>query len=113
MERRDHLIKQFDALGEALSKLLSKVSLLKEREASDIEIAEIAEIDDLMKSAIGLDLHEIASLSDELFLTNLMEKKLEASDLSTLFLGNYLASNQKLVYFGNIAPLDEARRLLN
>ena len=141
MERRDHLIKQFDALGEALSKLLSKVSLLKEREASDIEIAEIAEIDDLMKSAIGLDLHEIASLSDELFLTNLMEKKLEASDLSTmvnllvelasvknglfeeydsdqlltkaLFLGNYLATNQKLVYFGNIAPLDEARRLLN
>ena len=138
MERRDHLIKQFDALGEALSKLLSKVSLLKEREAFDIEIAEI---DDLMKSAIGLDLHEIASLSDELFLTNLMEKKLEASDLSTmvnllvelasvknglfeeydsdqlltkaLFLGNYLATNQKLVYFGNIAPLDEARRLLN
>lgn len=137
MERRDHLIKQFEALGEALSKLLSKVSLLREREASYIEVAEI---DDLMKSAIGLDLHEIASLSDEAFLMTLLKKKLEASGLSNtvnllvelatitkglneeynanqllskaLFLGNYLAINQKLVYFGNIAPLDEARRLL-
>jgi hypothetical protein len=137
MERRDHLIKQFEALGEALSTLLSKVSLFKEREASDIEIAEI---NDLMKSEVGLDLHEIASLSDEAFLTNLLEKKLEASDLSNmvnllvelapitngrsedydsnqlltkaLFLGNYLATNQKVAFFGNIAPLNEARKLL-
>jgi hypothetical protein len=137
MERRDHLIKQFEALGEALSKLLSKVSLFKEREASDIQIAEI---NDLMKSEVGLDLHEIASLSDEAFLTHLLEKKLEASDLSNmvnllvelapitngrsedydsnqlltkaLFLGNYIATSQKVAFFENIAPLNEARKLL-
>jgi hypothetical protein len=137
MERRDHLIKQFEALGEALSTLLSKVSLFKEREASDIQIAEI---NDLMKSEVGLDLHEIASLSDEAFLTHLLEKKLEASDLSNmvnllvelapitngrsedydsnqlltkaLFLGNYIATSQKVAFFENIAPLNEARKLL-
>jgi hypothetical protein len=137
MENYDHLMKQFESLGEALRKLLSKVSLLKESGATDIQAADIR---DLMKSAIGLNLHDIAGLTNEAFLTSLLEKKLKAADLSNmvdllvelatvknglpdgynssqllskaLFLGNYLTTNQKMVYFGNIAALNEARRLL-
>lgn len=99
-----------------------------------------AEIGDLMKSEIGLNLHDIASLTNEAFLTTLLEKKLKAADLSNminllvelatvknslpakynsnqllskaLFLGDYLTKNKKMVYFGNVAALDEATRLL-
>jgi hypothetical protein len=137
MENHDYLMKQFESLGEALRKLLYKVSLLKESGATDVQAVEIG---NLMKSGIGLDLSDIASLTNESFLEDLLEKKLKAGDLSNmvnllvelatvknslpdkynpnqllskaLFLGNYLTTNQKTVYFENIAVLDEARRLL-
>jgi hypothetical protein len=111
--------------------------LLKESGATDIQVSEIG---DLMKSAIGLNLNDIAGLTNEAFLTSLLEKKPTATDLGNmvnllvelapvknglpakynpnqllskaLFLGDYLATNQKMVYFGNVAALDEARRLL-
>jgi hypothetical protein len=138
MENRDYLMKQFDSIGEALKKLLSKILLLKEGESSDIQIAEIG---DLMRSAIGLDLDDVAGLTNEAFLADLLEKRVSADDLSevvnilvelakvkddlpdeydskqllskSLFLGDYLTTTQKMVYFGNIALLDEARRLLS
>jgi hypothetical protein len=137
MENRDYLIKQFDSIGEALRKLLSKVSELKEREATGIQFAEV---DDLMKTAIGLNLHDIAGLNDEAFLSDLLGKRVNADDLSNivnilvelskvrksipdnydsrqllskaLFVGNYLTTTEKTVYFGNIAALAEAKRLL-
>jgi hypothetical protein len=111
--------------------------LLKESGTTDIRVEEIG---DLMKSEIGLNLHDIASLTNETFLTNMLEKKLTVADLSNminllvelakvknglpaeynsnqllskaLFLGDYVTTNQKMVYFGNVAALDEARRLL-
>ena len=137
MENYDLLIKQLESLGEVFRKLFSKFLLLKESGATDIQVAEIG---DLMKSGIGLNLYDIASLTNEAFLTSLLEKKLTAADLSNminllvelatvknglpakydsnqllnkaLFLGDYLTTNQKMAYFGNAAPLDEARRLL-
>jgi hypothetical protein len=137
MENHDLLIKQLESLGEVFRKLLSKVSLLKESKATDVQVAEIG---DLIKSGIGLNLDEIASLTNEAFLTSLLEKKLTAADLSNminllvelakvkndlltqsnsnqllskaLFLGDYLTTNQKIVYFGNVAALGEAERLL-
>lgn len=137
MENYDLLIKQLESIGEVFKKLFSKVSLLKESKATLIQVAEI---DDLMKSGIGLNLHEIAGLTNEAFLTSLLERKLKAADLSdminllvelgtvknglvgkynskqllskALFLEDYLTTNQKIVYFGNVAALDEAKRLL-
>jgi hypothetical protein len=130
-------MKQIEALGIIFRKLFSKIFLLKESGATNIQVAEIG---DLMKSEIGLNLHDIASLTNEAFLTSLLEKKLTAADLSNminllvelatvknellakynsnqllskaLFLGDYLTTNQKMVYFGNVAALDETRRLL-
>ncbi|MEJ7558838.1 MAG: hypothetical protein WKF66_11070 [Pedobacter sp.] len=136
MENRDYLLKQLEAFGEALRRLRSKVSLLKESDATDIEVAEI---DELMKAVIGINLQDIANLTNEDFLDVLLEKKLKGADLSNvinllvdlakvkrgmqdkynsnqllskaLFLGNYLAS-QKMAFFENIKALDEARKLL-
>ena len=137
MERRDYLIKQFEALGEALRKLLSRVSLLKDIDPTDIEVAEI---DDLMKAEIGLNLQDISGLTDEGFLSYLLEKHLQPADLSkvinllvdlatiknkmvdeynsnqlltkALFLGNYLTLTEKMVYFDNIVALDVAAKML-
>jgi hypothetical protein len=137
MENYDLFDKAMESLGILFRKLLSKIMLLKESGATDTQVAEIS---DLMKSGIGLNLHDIASLTNEAFLTSLQEKKLKAADLSdminllvelatvknglpdkynsnqllskALFLGDYLTTNQKMVYFGNVAALDEARRLL-
>ena len=137
MERRDYLIKQFEALGEALRKLLSKVSLLKDIDPTDIEVAEI---DDLMKDEIGLNLQDISGLTDEGFLSYLLEKHLQPADLSkvinllvdlatiknkmaddydsnqlltkALFLGNYISLREKMVYFDNIVALDVAAKML-
>lgn len=137
MERRDYLVKQFEALGEALRKLLSKVSLLKDIDPTDIEVAEI---DDLMKAEIGLNLQDISGLTDEGFLSYLLEKHLQPADLSkvinllvdlatikikmaddydsnqlltkALFLGNYLTLTEKMVYFDNIVALDVAAKML-
>lgn len=137
MENRDYLMKQFDSIGEGLKKLLSKILLLKNGEANDSQIAEIV---DLMKSTIGLDLQDIEGLTDETFLVDLLKKKVSADDLSglvnilvelakvkdgipdeyntkqllskALLLGDYLTKDQKTVYFGNIAALDEAREML-
>jgi hypothetical protein len=137
MANYDFLLKQFELLGEALRKLLFKVLLLKEGKATDIQVAEISA---LMKSEIGLNLYDIASLTNEAFLANLLEKKLTATDLSNminllvelatiknellakynsnqllskaLFLGDYLTTNQKTAYFGNLSALDEAKRML-
>ncbi|RZK78836.1 MAG: hypothetical protein EOO85_05255 [Pedobacter sp.] len=137
MERRDYLIKQFEALGEALRKLLSKVSLLKDIDPSDIEVSEI---DDLMKAEIGLNLQDISGLNDEGFLSYLLEKHLQSADLSkvinllvdlatiknkmvdeynsnqlltkALFLGNHLTLREKMVYFDNIVALDVAAKML-
>jgi hypothetical protein len=137
MENYDLLIKQLESIGEVFKKLFSKVSLLKESKAT---LLQVAEIDDLMKSGIGLNLPEIASLTNEAFLTSLLERKLKAADFSeminllvelgtvkkglpgkydskqllskALFLEDYLTTNQKIVYFGNVAALDEAKRLL-
>ena len=137
MERRDYLIKQFEALGEALRKLLSKVSLLKDIDPTDIEVAEI---DDLMKAEIGLNLQDISGLNDEGFLSYLLEKHLQSADLSkvinllvdlatiknkmaddydsnqlltkALFLGNYISLREKMVYFDNIVALDVAAKML-
>lgn len=137
MERRDLITKHIEVLGEALRKLISKVSLLKEKEATD---SEIAEIDDVLRAEIGMDLNDIASLTNEVFLKSLLDKKLEAADLSNMinllvelakvnrnstnkydsdqllnkavFIGDYLSINQKTVYFGNISALDEAIRSL-
>lgn len=137
MERRDYLIKQFEALGEALRKLLSKVSLLKDIDPTDIEVAEI---DDLMKAEIGLNLQDISGLTDEGFLSHLLEKHLQPADLSkvinllvdlatiknkmvdeydfnqlltkALFLGNYLTLREKMVYFDNIVALEVAAKML-
>ena len=137
MENYGILMKQIEALGIIFRKLFSKIFLLKESGATNIQVAEIG---DLMKSEIGLNLHDIASLTNEAFLTSLLEKKLTAADLSNminllvelatvknellakynsnqllskaLFLGDYLTTNQKMVYFGNVAALDETRRLL-
>ena len=137
MERRDYLIKQFEALGEALRKLLSRVSLLKDIDPSDIEVSEI---DDLMKAEIGLNLQDISGLNDEGFLSYLLEKHLQSGDLSkvinllvdlatiknkmaddydsnqlltkALFLGNYISLREKMVYFDNIVALDVAAKML-
>jgi hypothetical protein len=135
MERRDLLTKHIEVLGEALRKLISKVSLLKEKEATDTELAEI---DDLLRAEIGMDLNDLAKLTNEAFLKSLMGKKLEAADLSTMinllvelakvnrtssdkydsnqllskavFIGDYLSINQKTVYFGNVSSLDTSSR---
>jgi len=137
MANYDIFIKQLESLGEVFRKLLSQIMLLKESKATDIQVAEIG---DLMKSGIGLNLHDIASLTNEAFLTSLLEKKLTPTDLSSminllvelatiknglppeynsnqllskaLFLEDYLTTNQKMVYLGNATALDEARRQL-
>jgi hypothetical protein len=137
MEHYDIFDKSIESLGVLFRKLLSKILLLKESGTTNIQVEEIG---DLMKSGIGLNLHDIASLTNEAFLTSLLEKKLTAADLSNminllvelatvknglpakynsnqllskaLFLGDYLTTNQKMAYLGNIAALDEARRLL-
>lgn len=137
MERRDLITKHIEVLGEALRKLISKVSLLKEKEATD---SELAEIDDVLRAEIGMDLNDIASLTNEAFLKSLLDKKLEAADLSNMinllvelakvnrtstdkydsdqllnkavFIGDHLSTNQKTIYFGNISALDEATRSL-
>jgi hypothetical protein len=133
----DIFIRQLESLGEVFRKLLSQIMLLKESKATDIQVAEIG---DLMKAGIGLNLHDIAGLTNEAFLTSLLEKKLTATDLSSminllaelatvknglpdnydsnqllskaLFLEEHLTTNQKMVYLGNVAALDEARTLL-
>jgi hypothetical protein len=137
MANYDIFIKHLESLGEVFRKLLSQIMLLKESKATDVQVAEIG---DLMKSGIGFDLHDIASFSNEDFLTNLLEKKMTAADLSSminllvelatiknglpdnynsnqllskaLFLEEHLTTNQKMVYLGNFAALDEAKRLL-
>jgi hypothetical protein len=137
MENHDYIMMQVEALAEAFRKLLSKISLLKQSGTTDIQVLEIG---DLMKAGIGLDLHDIAKLTNEAFLTGLLEKKLKAVDLSNmvnllveltkvknglpdnynsnqllgkaLFLGNYLTTNEKMLYFKNIAAMNEAGRLL-
>jgi hypothetical protein len=137
MENYDILLKQLESLGEVFRKLFSKIFALKESGTTDIKIAEIG---DLMKSGIGLNLNDIVRLTNEAFLTSLMEKKLTATDLSNminllvelatvknglpaecnsnqllskaLFLEDYLTTNQKMAYFGNIATLNKARTLL-
>ncbi len=136
MANYDIVEKAIESLGILFRKLLSKIMLLKEYGATNTQIAEIG---DLMKSGIGLNLLDIANLSNEAFLTTLLERKLKAADLSNiiillvelaklknslppeynsnqllskaLFLGDYL-TNQKIAYFENIAALDEARRLV-
>ncbi|HEY4323629.1 MAG TPA: hypothetical protein VGN20_06575 [Mucilaginibacter sp.] len=137
MEHYDIFDKAMEILGIFFRKILSKIMLLKENGATDIQVAEIG---DLMKSGIGLNLHDIESLTNEAFLTNLLDKKLKATDFSNminllvelgtvknslpakynsnqllskaLFLGDYLTTNQKMVNWGNIAALDKARMLL-
>jgi hypothetical protein len=137
MERRDYLMKQFEALGEALRKLLSRVSLLKDIDPTDIDVAEI---DDLMKAEIGLNLQDISGLTDEGFLSHLLKKHLQPADLSkvinllvdlatikiqmaddydsnqlltkALFLGNYITLREKMVYFDNIVALEVAAKML-
>ena len=137
MENYDLLVKQLESLGEVFRKLLSKVLLLKESGITDIQVEEIS---DLMKSGTGLNFYDISGLTNEAFLTSLLEKNLTATDLSTiinllvelatiknglpagydskqllskaLFLGNYVTTTQKMVYFENVTALNEARRLL-
>ena len=111
--------------------MLSKILLLKNGEANDSQIAEIV---DLMKSTIGLDLQDIEGLTNENFLGDLLRKRISVDELSeivnilvefakvkdgipdeydtrqllikALYLGDYITKNQKTVYFGNIASLD-------
>jgi len=138
MANYDIVINEIEALGNFFRKLFSKIFSLKESGATDIQIAAIG---NLMKSGIGLNLHDIASLTNEAFLTSLLEKKMTAADLSSminllvelatiknglpdnysssqllskaLFLEEHLTTNRKMVYLGNVAALDEAKRLLN
>lgn len=137
MENYDLLVKQLESLGEVFKKLFSKVLVLKESEVTDIQVEEIS---DLMKSGTGLNFYDISGLTNEAFLTSLLEKNLTGTDLSTminllvelatiknslpagydskqllgkaLFLGDYLTTTQKMVYFENVTALEEARRLL-
>jgi len=67
MANYDIFIKQLESLGEVFRKLLFQIMLLKEFGTTDIQVAEIG---DLMKSGIGLNLHDIASLTNEAFLTS-------------------------------------------
>ncbi len=136
MENQDLLLRQIESLGLFFRKIFSKVLLLKESAATDIKVAEVG---DLLKSGIGMSLDEIALLTNEGFLARLSAQKLTSADLSNminllvdlaaikaasstgynsnqllskaLFIGDYLAEHQKMVYFGNTAALDEARRL--
>jgi hypothetical protein len=85
-----------------------------------------------MKAGIGLDLHDIAKLTNESFLTGLLAKKLKAVDLSNmvnllvelakvknglpdnynsnqllgtaLILGNYLTTNEKCFILKILQP---------
>ncbi len=137
MKNHDLILMQLETLGEVFRKLIAKVLLLKEFGATDIQVAEIG---DWMKTGIGLNIEEMASLTNEAFLAILLERKLTPTDLSNLinllvelakvkneqlttnhanqllnkalFLGDYLNNTQKIVYMGNTAALDEARRLL-
>ena len=136
MAHYDVFEKAIEGLGIFFRKLFSKVMMLHESKATDIQVAEIG---DMMKQGLGLDLNDIAGLTNEAFLASLQQKRLSPTDLSNminvlvklakvknglpadydtnqllskaLFLGDHLA-NKKTVFIENIKALDEAKDLL-
>lgn len=135
MENHDLLADQIEMLGLFFRKIFSKLLLLKERKATDIQVAEVK---GLLKTGIGMDLDEIALLTNEEFLARLSHQKLAPADLSNMinllvdlarinteapegynthqllskavFISDYLTKTQNLVFFGNMGALEQARR---
>ena len=81
MENTDYLMRQVEGLDVFFRKLFSKILLLKEGAATDIQISEI---NDLLIPALGINLDDIANSTNEELLEKLLKKKISISDLNKL-----------------------------
>lgn len=138
MQNQDFLMRQIETLEELFKKLFSKIF---NTNGSEISEASIAEISELLKLVTGLDLNEIANANEEDFLDSLLEKKLNAADMSNLisalvelaqmtsaeeldinannlarkaiFIETYMMKSQKTVYYGSAGSIEQARNLID
>ena len=127
MENSDYLMRQIEGLDVFFRKLFSKIFLLKEGAATDIQVSEI---NDLLISALAINLDDIVNSTDEELLEKLLKKKISISDLSkliaviadlakisdqmatgyrsdqflakALFLEGYLAKTSNIAYYDNL-----------
>ena len=74
-------MRQIEGLNVLFRKLFSKILLLKEGAATDIQVSEI---NDLLISALGINLDDIANSSNEELLKKLLKKKISIPDLNKL-----------------------------
>jgi flagellar biosynthesis component FlhA len=135
MENTDYLMRQIEGLNVLFRKLFSKISLLKEGAATDIQVAEI---NDLLKDALGINLDDIANSTNEELLEKLLKKKISISDLNklisviadlakisdqmatgyrsdrllarALFLEGYLEKTCNIAYYDNLTRLDKSEK---
>ena len=131
-------MRQIESLEDIFKKLFSKIF---NTNGSEISEASIAEISELLKLITGLNLKEIANSTDEEFLNCLLEKKLNAADMSSLIvvlvelakdaktgtidfnaeslakkvicIDAFMMKSQKTVYYGNANAVEQARNLMN
>ncbi len=74
-------MRQIEGLNVLFRKLFSKILLLKEGAATDIQVSEI---NDLLISALGINLDDIANSINEELLEKLLKKKISIPDLNKL-----------------------------
>jgi hypothetical protein len=135
MENTDYLMRQVEGLNLFFRKLFSKILLLEEGAATDIQIAEI---NDLLIPALGINLDDIANSTNEELLEKLLKKKISISDLNklvsviadlakiseqmvtgyrsdqflakALFLEGYLAKTCNIAYYDNLDRLHKSKK---
>jgi len=127
MENTDYLMRQVEGLNLFFRELFSKILLLKEGAATDIQVSEI---NDLLIPALGINLDDIVNSTDEELLEKLLKKKISIADLNklisviadlakisdqmetgyrsdqflakALFLEGYLAKTSNIAYYDNL-----------
>ena len=135
MENHDYLMDQINGLDVFFRKLFSKILLLKEGAATDVQVSEI---NDLLITALGINLDDIANSTNEELLEKLLKRKISSSDLSklisviadlaevsdqmatgyqadqfvarALFLEGYLAKTCNIAYYDNLNRFDKSKK---